>query len=118
MIRFAKELYSKTALLKAAYSFTDRFYVHLSVDNDNYVVSVLSKDGDHKLCEEDFKNEILAQEVRSIITEQTHDIRMLLMARAFSSSVINNNDDVPTNQDVHFDLNDILKDWFEKNENC
>ena len=32
-LKFNKELYSKTALIKAAYNFTDKAYVHLDSDD-------------------------------------------------------------------------------------
>ncbi len=40
---FDKRLYSKEALMKAAYRFTDMFYIHLSIQGDNYIVSLLPK---------------------------------------------------------------------------
>ena len=35
MLKFSKELYSRTALIKAAYNFTDMAYIHLDAD-DHY----------------------------------------------------------------------------------
>lgn len=40
--RFRKELYSKVALIKAAYNFTDDAYIHLDAD-DNYFMLQLSR---------------------------------------------------------------------------
>ena len=40
--KFKKELYSKIALLKAAYSFTDKAYIHLDAD-DEFFTEVLGK---------------------------------------------------------------------------
>ena len=34
-----KEIYSREALLKAAYTFTDHAYLHLSQDKDNWIIS-------------------------------------------------------------------------------
>lgn len=33
-LKYNKELYSKIALIKAAYNFTDRAYVHLDADKN------------------------------------------------------------------------------------
>ena len=44
MLKFNKELYSKTALIKAAYNFTDKAYVHLDADDQNYYVSLSAKE--------------------------------------------------------------------------
>ena len=34
LMKFRKELYSKVALIKAAYNYTDQAYVHLDADSD------------------------------------------------------------------------------------
>ena len=33
-LKYNRELYSKTALIKAAYNFTDRAYLHLDADEN------------------------------------------------------------------------------------
>ena len=47
-MRFSKELYSKVALIKAAYNFTDRAYVHLDADQHYYYVTVEAKQDEKK----------------------------------------------------------------------
>ena len=42
-MKFCKELYSKVALIKAAYNFTDIAYVHLDADDKYYYVDIESK---------------------------------------------------------------------------
>ncbi len=59
-LKYSKELYSKTALIKAAYNFTDKAYLHLDADNDYYYVSLLSKNENQEVSEKEFENEILA----------------------------------------------------------
>ena len=114
---FSKEVYNKDALLKAAYSYTDRAYIHIDVDENNYIVDVNMKDNsesnDIKL--EAFQNEILAQMVRQDIRRKTKSIRELILARAFSSTMIS---EVPSYQPEEgiVDIDDILTDWFEKYE--
>ena len=39
-LKYNRELYSKIALIKAAYNFTDRAYVHLDADEKYYYVSL------------------------------------------------------------------------------
>lgn len=71
--RFSKEIYDKGALLKAAYAYTDRAYIHIDVDEDHYIVDVNMKDNveDSDIKLEAFQNEILAQMVRQdIIVKQ------------------------------------------------
>ena len=38
---YAKELYSKEVILKAAYAFTDRLYIHLDADATYYKVQLI-----------------------------------------------------------------------------
>lgn len=119
---FNKELYNKEALLKAAYSFTDKAYIHLDADEEYYIVTVEMKGdtGAGIISEKDFQNEILAQRVRQIVSKQTKHVRELMLARAFSSTIIDSNEcdgyheDELTLDDV--DRQDILMDWFEKYE--
>ena len=42
-LKYNRELYSKIALIKAAYNFTDRAYVHLDADEKYYYVSLNAK---------------------------------------------------------------------------
>ena len=44
-IRYDKALYSKEALLKAAYHFTDKAYVYLGVEGGCFFVDFTAKDG-------------------------------------------------------------------------
>ena len=42
-IQYDKEFYSKEALLKAAYHFTDRAYVYLGVEDGSFFVDFTAK---------------------------------------------------------------------------
>lgn len=113
--KFAKNVYPKSALIKSAYSFTDRAYLHLDEDEKEYTVSIIYKDG----CSFDyheFENEMLAQTVRYEIYRQTKDIRKLTVARALASTVIEKLPDDDTIEDSEIDINSILTDWFDKND--
>lgn len=116
-MRFCKELYPKIALIKAAYNFTDRAYVHLDADESYYYVTIEPKDSGYVVSEQDFVNEILTQSVRHEVYQQTKNIRELLLARAMATSVIVDEELVDENeQDASFSENEILKDWFAANE--
>ena len=112
---FSKELYSKEAFLKAAYNFTDCAYVHLGVTENTYTVKIEMKEEQEEILEQEFLNEMITQMVRLNIAEKTKNIRELLLARALSSTVIDekyNEEPVKYNDNI----DDILKDWFEENE--
>ena len=116
-MKFSKELYSKIALIKAAYNYTDIAYVHLDADDIYYYVSIENKNPGQEINEQHFINEMLAQSVRHEIYQQTKNIRELLLARAAATSVIVENG-IEENEEVHglFSENEILKDWFVANE--
>lgn len=86
--RYSRDLYPHIALLKAAYSFTDRAYVHLDLDGDYYVVEVTPKDGSKDVAPEEFDNEMIGQAVRHEIYIQTKTLRELLVARTVSSAML------------------------------
>ena len=116
-MKFRKELYSKTALIKAAYNFTDAAYLHLDADDQYYYVDIEFKDSKTAFSEQDFINEMLTQSVRHEVYQQTKNIRELLLARAMATSVIvdENLVDDEVSDDVFIE-DEILKDWFTANE--
>ena len=123
-IEVSKSLFSPTVILKAAYNFLDTCYVHIEELPSSWSVSLSPKDGcasENELSKE-FENEILAQAVRAIVYERTHNIREMLLARAISSSVIVQDDDdsdgtLVSETDISNDeLKGILTSWFDKHE--
>lgn len=117
--KYNKEIYPKIALIKAAYNFTDKAYLHLDADQEYYYVTISSKE-DENSCEfEDmFENEILAQCVRHEIYLKTKNIRELMLARAVATSVIASEDKINIEDQTEnkFTEEEILKDWFTSNE--
>ena len=116
--RFAKELYPKIALMKAAYNFTDRTYVHLDADELYYYVDLESKDNAETVNEKQFVNEMLAQSVRHMVYQQTKNIRELMLARAMATTVITDTESIDESESTYLDYseNEMLKDWFENND--
>ena len=116
-MKFRKELYSKVALIKAAYNFTDIAYVHLDADEDYYYVTIEPKVNSQVVEESEFVNEMLAQSVRHEVYQQTKNIRELLLARSMATSIIV--DDVRYCEEDEFEAfseDEVLKDWFTGNE--
>lgn len=114
--KYNKDLYSKTALIKAAYNFTDSAYIHLDSDENYYYVTFEPKDGMQMIEEKDFVNEMLAQSVRHEVYKQTKNIRELMMARAMASSVVMSDENVEETFDDDYSEEEILKDWFANND--
>lgn len=117
VLTFSKELYPKSALLKAAYNFTDRAYVHLDATDHHYTVTLRAKENATDVSEDEFMNEMLCQSVRYSVYEQTKNIRELLTARAIASTVVMQSDssmDIPDNPFAVNNEQEILTDWFER----
>ncbi len=114
--KFSKELYSKIALIKSAYSFIDKAFVHLDADEFYYYVDLEMKDGIDGVREQDFINEMLAQAVRHEIYLQTKDIRELMLARAMATSIVADSTDTEDDEYEDYSEDAILKDWFESND--
>ncbi len=118
-LKFKQELYPKEAVMKAAYHFIDRCYIHVDVIDGEYVIEIIKKkESEEDLTEYEFENELLAQAVRYQVYSQTHTIREILMARAMSSTITGSGTEYekascPENLDS---LENILEDWFEKND--
>ena len=113
--RFNKSLYSKVALLKAAYNYTDKAYIHLDVDGEYYYVNFEMKPGSDMFSEKEFTNEMLAQAVRHEVYIQTKNIRELMLARAMATTIVTDTDnEINTfSDDDMYSEDEILKDWFD-----
>ena len=119
MLSFAKEMYPKIALLKAAYFFSDRAYIHLDANDKYYLVNLSVKPGYSEISENEFVNEMLCQCVRHEVYEQTKSIRELLTARAMASTMIEQPGvslQTPA-PGLTYDEREILTDWFEAHGN-
>lgn len=122
-MRISKELYSSTAVLKAAYSFLERCYIHIEDDGSDWVISAKQKD-ETETSEQlmvELENELIAQAVRERVITQTKSIREVLMARAMSSTLIDTEDSVKRIEAESGNISDaelksILTSWFDKNE--
>ena len=121
-IRVDKSIYSKQVLLKTAYSFSDRAYLHLSQDDCSWIIQWTDMP-DQQVKPEMFENEMLSQQLREDLVERTRDIRTLLLSRAFASSALELDPsdagkpaytavDVPEGGDEE-NAADILKGWFD-----
>lgn len=111
-----KGIYSKEVLLKTAYAFTDRVYIHLSQTKTEWLVSWENKPGEC-VNSQMFENELLRQQLRHELLIQTAEIRKLVLARAFASTVLEEEHDEVISTDETMsnrqEENDALKGWFQ-----
>lgn len=114
-MKLSKELYNKDTLIKTAYVFTDRAYIHLDMDESDYIVEIIPKDTtDLGIIYKEFENELIFQEARKTIATDTKTIREMIIARAFASTMVSIDGLEETSQN-DYSADEILKDWFEEN---
>lgn len=113
-LRFDKSVYDRRALLKAAFRFTDRCYIHLQQDEAQWIVSWREKDG-AAVDSGEFENELIAQSLRLQLLEESAELRKILLARAMASTVIQEVP-VPSGESgsAGQDEVQILRGWFDE----
>ena len=116
LIEINKSLYSKTAVFKTAYHFTDEYYLYIDANSESYLVNISPKESSLKdEIKAIFLNELTAQATRELVYDSTKEIRELILGRAFATTIIEDNDEiVPT--EIDEDTDGIFKDWYQNNE--
>ena len=113
-----KSLYPSISVLKAAYMFLERAYIHIEETEDAWNVHLSPKRNADSVSEE-FENELIAQALREQVYQRTKALREILLARAMTSTMIDRQDPVQRFETEKTDissheLDDILTDWFER----
>jgi His-Xaa-Ser system protein HxsD len=84
------DLYSREALFRVCYLFTDRCYLFLVQDENSPVIQVRftrkGPDTDLNEMAGEFSNELINQKVRLDIAAETKAIRELIVAQAFAEA--------------------------------
>lgn len=91
LVRFQVAVYSLAAVMAAAHRVTDRCFVHVEKDGADWIACrLVSKHSDIDLAAlgGDFSNEVLDQQLRARLAEETEGVRRLLLAQAFSRTNI------------------------------
>jgi len=89
---FDKSIFSATALKKASYRFMDRLSTSIHDEDGSYRVEVqfdkeLSEESASYLLRE-FEKEVLDQDLREHIKKETEGYRNLILAHAFSKTLL------------------------------
>ena len=116
-LRFDKSIYDKQTLLKTAFLFTDRVYLHLDQDERHWLVSWKEKKIG-SITPETFENAMIEQQLHTQLLQSTADIRKLILARAFASTIIEASDTADANvcaanEEPEREKN-ILQGWFDR----
>lgn len=117
-ISYNADLYPREVIIKTTYTLTDKCYVHLDLVDNMYILSIISKYNDNDdVIKNRLDNEIIAQLARYTVSEKTSEIRQLILGRAFASSMIVNDKNIPDYAPDYISSADsILKDWFEAHD--
>lgn len=118
IIKVDKKIYSKSVLLKTAFTFTDHAYLHLSQDPDSWIIQWTEKEGE-EISPQEFENELIEQQIRESLLEQNADIRKILLARAFASTIIEapaQPEEEETPEEDTEEDSSILKGWFDEHD--
>ena len=92
-LEFDTGVYRAQAVKKAAYKLADRLHFHIDTCGDEgaeprrlRITLSLRHDGDLDFLAGEFGNEVLDQELREVVAEETRPLRDILMAQAFSAA--------------------------------
>jgi len=103
-------IYRLSAIKKAAYKFADRFHIQLLTSDSGWIKALLKSKAaveNSKAMAGDFCNEVLDQELREVVAEDTRLIRDLLLRQAFSATSLI--DAFGDDSDYHTDPKCILR---------
>lgn len=116
--RVNREVYPLKAIYRAAYLFTDKYYIGLDQTEETYIIKFSGKE---KTCDYDdvgaFQNELLNQNLKLALSNDTREIRELIVTRALYSSFLpEENEEVSISEtsEQEYDLDEIAKAWYEE----
>lgn len=81
-------IYNVEAVKRAIYKFADKFSADLKRDADSLTISLIPKDQnsfDFENIRAQLLDEILDQDLRATIANETEDIRNVIVAKAFAN---------------------------------
>jgi His-Xaa-Ser system protein HxsD len=86
-LTFETSLHSGDAIQRAAYALSDRISCDVAVERDRFRCTLhLPPEADVDATLADFRNEVLDQTLRERVRNETHDVRNLILALAFSNT--------------------------------
>lgn len=94
IIKLNYEIYPLEVSMKAAYNYIDYVYIFIEKDSENtYCIEFENKNKKVDLDKiiSEFKNELLHEKIRRNISNETKNIREILLARALYGFALENN---------------------------
>lgn len=86
-----KELYNKKTVFRTCYKFTDKTYIYIQSNEKHFIVYFTKKDPNYAIekISKEFTNELLDQELRQLVLEDTQKVRDAIVSRALLSGQSN-----------------------------
>jgi His-Xaa-Ser system protein HxsD len=95
-VSISPRVYSIESVKRAAYKFTDVIYIDISATDSEIICDVKSKadisESAFASVIEEFRNEVLDQDLRESISRETSDIRNVILSYVFSKTSLLTND--------------------------
>ena len=89
-VTFSLHVFSLESVKRAAYKFTDSFYFDFSITNSDIICKIESKtavaEDVFATTIQEFRNEVLDQDLRESISKETSDIRNVILSYVFSKT--------------------------------
>ena len=85
-IRIDRNIYSDECISKSVYSLADRYVIRRTIvdDNEEELFVIPKGEMDESVIETEVINSLNDYKLRSLIEKETHDIRIVLYAKAFA----------------------------------
>ena len=110
--KYPESIYPKEVVIKSAFRFLDRAYIHVDKQGSDYIINITDKENTLPISEGEFDNEMISQAARYVISVKTKNIRELTIGRALASTIIED-DSIPQMTESTESIDEILKDWFD-----
>lgn len=88
-LRIDSTIFDLRTIKETAYRFADKFTVDIKHEGNEYIISMFSiheENFDATAFENHFRQELIDQDLRRMIREETSNVRNLILANAFSRS--------------------------------
>lgn len=89
LLRIDSNIFDLRTIKETAYRFADKFTVDIKQVGNEYLISILplhEENFDATSFENHFRQELIDQDLRRVIREETANVRNLILANAFSRS--------------------------------
>lgn len=119
-IKLNFDIYPLEISMKASYNYIEQVYIFFEKDSEKtYEIEFESKNKKvdlNKIISE-FKNELLHEKIRKNISNETKNIREILLARALYGFALENNEVDKKNFDLNLKDDNIEKSYVSDEEN-